>query len=385
MIEDLKISPVIVRRLQAIVAAGAIVFAVGAFVEPARTWSMLLLVSWYALGVALGAAAFVALHYVTGASWSVSIRRVPEALASLIALGGLGVFAVILFHPSLYPWSNPLVSAAMPWFRRAWLGRIFLLVRAAVFLVGWVAFVAAMLRRSRAQDADGDPAKRQSNVAVSTVFLLFFALSVWLASFDWVMSLEPDWASTIFGMYNFAGLFLSAIAVTTIVTVWLRGRGLMEHAVGRDHLHDLGKLLFAFSTFWMYLWFSQYMLIWYANISDETVYYVKRVEGFWGPLFVLNLVLNWVVPFFTLLPRAAKQNPGVLVKISLVLLAGRWLDLYLMIAPPVVGSTPRVGVWEIGLTAGAAAAFTLLLFAALKRAPLVPQKDALLTRPALAN
>lgn len=364
--EEFNAPDTLVRRMQGLAVAGLLAFAIGAFLSPPRAWTMLLLASYYAAGLALGGALFVAFQTLTGASWSIAIRRVPEAMAMLLPLGGAGLLIVAFVHPDIYPWSRAAIHDAMPAFRKMWLALPFFRLRAIVYLAGWSAFVIAIVRRSRARSG--------SSVALSAMFVVFFGITFTLASSDWIMSLEPDWASTIFGMYNFAGLFVSALAALTIVTVWLDGRGLLAH-VGKDRLHDLGKLLFAFSTFWMYLWFSQYMLIWYANLSEESVYFIRRTEGLWQPLFFLNLALNWVLPFFALLPKVNKQRPGVLVKVSIVLLLGRWLDLYLMIAPPVVGSQPKIGLWEIVMTAGAVGAFAWMLFGALRAAPLVSRRE----------
>jgi hypothetical protein len=204
---------------------------------------------------------------------------------------------------------------------------------------------------------------------------VLFAITFWLASVDWVMSLQPDWASTIFGMYNFAGLFVGGLSAITLLLVWLQKRKPMNAVITRHHLHDCGKLIFAFSTLWMYLWFSQYMLIWYANLPEETAYYVQRLHGFWQPLFLLNLALNWIIPFFVLLPKTNKQNAGVLLKVSVILLAGRWLDLYLMIAPPIAGTQPRLGIWELGCVAAAVSLFGLSFFAAFSKVPSVPVQD----------
>src|SRR5262249_54514930 len=159
----------------------------------------------------------------------------------------------------------------------------------------------------------------------------------WLASFDWVMSLEPHWASTIFGIYNFAGMFSSGIALMVLLVLSLCQTGPLRDFVNEEHLHDLGKLLFAFSTFWMYIWFSQYMLIWYADIGEESVYYVHRLHNAWAPLFLLNIILNWVAPFAALLSRGAKRSPRALGRVAAVVLAGRTLDVYLMIGPPLYG------------------------------------------------
>ncbi len=362
----------VVRRMQTLAVVGALTLATGLWLSPDRTWMNLLLVSYYLIGLALAGTVFVAFQYVTGANWSIALRRVPEAMATLLPLSAIGILAVLIFRPSLYAWTHDLHLTG---FRHFWLSLGFFRARALVYVLAWIGFTLALLRASRAQDETGDLRFTRRNTILSPLFLVIFAITFWLASYDWIMSLEPAWYSTIFGMYNFAGLFLSGLAAMTIALVWLREHSALKHVINQHHLHDVGKLMFAFSTFWMYLWFSQYMLIWYANVPEETVYFIRRQHGFWEPLFLLNIVLNWVIPFFALLPRLNKQRPGLLFRLALVLLVGRWLDLYLMIAPPFSATKPSIGIWEVGLMAGAVAVFVLGLFSALRRAPLVPVKD----------
>ena len=177
----------------------------------------------------------------------------------------------------------------------------------------------------------------RENARLSAVFLVVFGFTFWLAGYDWIMSLEPHWYSTIFAVYQFAGLVLSGLAMITILAIWLEKQGPLKGALTHEHLHDLGKLLFAFSTFWMYIWFCQYMLIWYANIPEETVHYVHRLHGFWEPVFLLNFLLNWAVPFLVLLHVPAKRSRSMMLKVCWVILVGRWVDLYLMIMPPIAG------------------------------------------------
>jgi hypothetical protein len=196
-----------------------------------------------------------------------------------------------------------------------------------------------------------------------------------VAAFDWVMSLEPGWYSTIFGVYHFSGLFLAALAMVALVSIWLEHSGPLRGVLHESHLHDLGKLLFAFSTFWAYIWFSQFMLIWFANIPEETTYFILRTHGAWYALFVANVVLNWLVPFAVLMRRDAKRNRRVLAVVSVVVLVGRWLDLYLMILPPVLGDRPRFGASEAGLLAAGAGVFGLALARALRAAPPVALDD----------
>jgi hypothetical protein len=260
-------------------------------------------------------------------------------------------------------------------FQRIWLARPFFLARSVVYFAAWMLLARAIVRCSRAQDHDGDLAHTRRNVRLSLAFILVFAVTFWLASFDWIMSLEPQWASTIFGVYNFAGLFSGGLAMLILLVIWLRRKGPLRDFVNEEHLHDLGKLLFGFSTFWMYIWFSQYMLIWYANIPEEATYFVRRQHGFWGPLFLLNMILNWAVPFVVLLPRGTKRSSGVLAKVAMVVMFGRWLDLYMMIAPSARGATPAFGVWEVIPMLGAAGFFLLVFVRAVQEAAPVPLRD----------
>ncbi len=368
--------PKLIQRMQILAGIGSMTFAVGLYLAPQRTWLNLLLISYYLLGLALAGAVWVTLQYVSGAHWSTALRRVPEAMAGLLPFAAIGILAVLIFRPALYSWTSGLHSdGGAIGFKRMWLSLPFFRVRAVFYMLGWLGFIWAVLRTSRRQDGDGDLKHTRTSTRLAAGFLVFFGVTFCLASFDWIMSLEPEWYSTIFGFYNFAGLFVSGLAALTLLLVWLQRHSPLKDIITEQHLHDLGKLLFAFSTFWAYLWFSQYMLIWYANLPDETVYYIRRLHGLWQPLFVLNLFLNWVVPFFALLPRMNKQRVGVLVRVSIVLLAGRWLDLYLMIAPPFSGGRPRIGIWEIGMAAGLVGVFGLGLFSALRKAPLVPVRD----------
>jgi len=366
----------VIGRFRVLAAIGVATLVAGLFFAPQRIWPNLLLVSYYLLGLALAGMAWIAIQYVSGAHWSTALRRVPEAMAGALPLAALGVLGILAFQPSIYSWTKGLhLEGDAPGFKQMWLSLPFFRIRAVVYLLGWLGFSWATRNISRQQDADGDPSHTRRSTALAALFLVFFGITFWLASFDWIMSLEPEWYSTIFGFYNFAGAFLSGLAVLTLLLIWLQQNSPLKNVIREQHLHDLGKLLFAFSTFWAYLWFSQYMLIWYANLPEETVYYVRRLHGLWQPLFVLNLFLNWVVPFFALLPRMNKQRIGILVRVSVVLLAGRWLDLYLMIVPPFSGGKPRIGIWEIGLAAGLVGGFGLSVLAALRRAPLVPIGD----------
>ncbi len=356
------------------VAIGMAVFAVELFLAPQRVWGSVLMNSMYLLGLALGGLFLVASLYITAAAWGAVLRRIPEALVGLLPIAVLGIGLVLVSGSSLYPAFGEEGDHFIG-FKALWLGRGFFLIRAFVYAALWLAFASAILGHSREQDNDGEQSHTRKNVALSAAFLVVFALTVWLSSVDWLMSLEPHWFSTIFGVYHFAGICTSSIAGVIIVVVWLRSQSVLRGIVTDDHIHDLGKLLFGFSIFWAYMWISQYLLIWYGNIPEETGYFVTRVSGMWGPLFVFNIVLNWLVPFIVLMPRGVKRSGDLMVKVAVVVLIGHWLDLYLQIFPGISASVPVFGIPEIGITLGAIGVAGIVVLRGLGRWPLVPLKD----------
>ncbi len=369
---EATLSPMALRFLRALAAIGVVTFAAGAAVAPDRAWTSLLIAGYVLTGFGLAGVVFVAMQYACGAGWSIAFRRAPEAMAAILPVGAALLAAVFLAHPSLYPWIGHAPHSA---FQRFWLSWPFFLARAAVYVAIWIGFAIAIVRTSRRQDHAPGVGHTRRNVRLSIFFLIAFAVTFWLASFDWVMSLEPNWASTIFGIYNFAGMLSGGLALLILLVLWLRRAGPLRDFVNEEHLHDLGKLLFAFSTFWMYIWFSQYMLIWYADISEETAYYVTRLHNAWAPLFLLNMILNWAIPFAALLRRGTKRSPRALGRVAAVVLAGRLLDVYLMVAPPIQGARPLFGIWEIGILAGAAGALVLAFYRGVRQAAPVPLND----------
>jgi hypothetical protein len=249
----------------------------------------------------------------------------------------------------------------------------FMTARAVAILGTWV-FLATLVRRaSLREDMEDDGADHRRLKQYCAIFAVIFAVSFSLASADWLMSLDPHWVSTIFPWYLAAGLFSLGTAVIAFAVAVLRITGRVPF-VGDAHVHDLGKLLFGFSTLWAYLWFSQYLLIWYANIPEETTHYAVRTNAPWTLLFWLNLSLNWIVPFGLLLSRAAKRDLRVVVAASLSIIAGRWLDLYLIVVPTMM-TGPTFGVPDALMALGLSAALVTLTARALGLAPILPVND----------
>lgn len=365
------------QLLSRLTIAAALVLACGLAIAPLRIWSNLLVGTFYLLTIALGGALFVALTYVTGGGWHVAFRRIPEAMARLLPVASAAILVVLGVRMSHYGWRHDWHGdAGTFWFKELWLTPSFWGARAVVYVLLWSLIAGWLVARSRRQDETGDATITSGNVRISALFLVVYTITFSLASADWMMALEPMWFSTMWGVYNFAGMIQATLAAIIVIGLILRlPDGPLRGVFTDEHLHDLGKLLLGFSCFWMYIWFSQYMLIWYANIPEETSYFIIRTHGPWGPIVVGSIVLNWVVPFFVLLPKPAKRNAGVMMKVAVVVLIGRWVDLYIMVFPSTLGENPVFGIWEVASISCLLGTVGWLLLRSFAKAAPVPRRD----------
>ncbi len=368
------------RSMQAIAGIGGVILLAGLWIAPERAWPDLLLASFAMVCLGLAGIFFVALQYASGAVWSIVLRRVAEAMAAALPLGGIGILAVLILRPSLYPWyrQSEIVTEGWAGFKNAWLYYPFFIVRAFIYLGTWLGFTWAIRKNSLRQDREGGIELSRRNTRLSVVFIIVFAGTFWLASTDWIMSLEPHWASTIFGIYHFAGMFLAGLAAITLLAISFREAGPLRHSVNEEHFLDLGRLMVAFTTFWAYIWFSQYMLIWYANLTEETTYITLRTAAGWEKLFVANVFLNWALPFLLLLPRSNKANSRTLAAAATLILLGRATDLYLMIIPPFSPARPWPVIWDVATFALVTGGFVLVTLRSFSRGEPVPVGDPLL-------
>ncbi len=368
-----------------LVASALILLGAGAAVYGLRyeayAWPALLLNGTYIVSLSLSALFFLAIQRATGARWSASLRRIPEAFTMVLPVASILVLALFVGRQTIFPWNHPgafdqapAIAGKVQYLQMPWV-----VARTVIALAVWTGFALFMRRTSLSQDRSPDLSlklhERLTRCAI--LFVPVFAVTFSLFAFDWLISLEPDWFSTMFAVYVFAGTFVQGIAVVTLATVLLKERGPLGRFVSERQLHDLGKMLFAFSTFWAYIWVGQYLLIWYGNIPDEISHFVSRTNGPWLYLFAANPIVNWVVPFVVLLSARTKQRPRVLIGISMVLLLGHWLDLYLLIMPS-FRRTPGLGWSELPIAAGYLALVYLLFARALTRAPMVPLNDPIL-------
>ena len=325
-----------VPALVILVACAGLLLAVGLITDRPAVWPGLLTAAIYGIGIALGAALLTAIHAVTGARWWHGLEGVHRSVSRLLIPGVVALGLTLVFGLSdLYPWARPEVMHHDPVIaaKAAWLSAPLFLARAVVICLCWFGIIARLNRRV----ADGAPLG-----GAGALFLIVFALTIGVAHWDWTMSLEPAWYSTMHGVYAFAGVFQGGIAAVTLLALHLERRGTLRLTDGQAH--DLGKFLFAFSFFWAYIWFCQFMLIWYANLPEEAAWYVHRESQGWSMLSWVNPLLCFAVPFVGLMTARAKKHRPTLAQIALVVLAGRWLDTWLTIAPS-VGPPPAFPIW----------------------------------------
>jgi hypothetical protein len=304
-----------------------------------RFWINWILWFLFLLTIGLGCLFIVALEHVVGAKWSVPLRRVPERLSGLALLMGPAALIALLSLRYLYPWTNPeSLNDPIIAGKSAWLNVPFFVLRVVVCIALWMIAYRIFVSGSIRQDRDRDPVFNVRARRFAPLFMVIFGITITVVAFDWISSLEPAWYSDIFGVYVFAGTFLAGLAATTLALLYLQSRGRLTE-IRRDHVYNLGGFLFAFTVFWSYIGFAQYLLMWYANMPEEVYWYQERLHGAWGPLLLALAVLHFLIPFFILIPRETKSDPRFLFWTAAIMLVSHWLDLYWMIFP-VLGRGP---------------------------------------------
>ena len=363
---------------------GAAMSALALADDPRRfafAWLWAFAIGWTTV---VGSLFFLALQHLTKSRWSIVIRRVAEAIASCTWVMAVLVVPILVFAwmPDtfhLFPWLDPALRDGDPVIagKTPYLNPAFLTIRTAAFFLAWVLFARFFIGRSLAQDRGERPTENALAMRrASPAFMLVFAGSVTFMSFDLLMSLNPYWFSTIFGVYVFSGMFLSALAVITLAVIWLRAKGMLgEDVVRGDHLFSLGAFLFAMSCFWAYIAFSQYLLIWTGHLPEETAWFAQRFEGGWLAVAVLLVGVRFVVPFLVLMSRAAKTRPRLLVAMALLTLFGQALDLYWVIEPAAGDGGWAIGWQEAGPFLLVAGALGLAFAGFLRRHPAMATGD----------
>ncbi|MCL5126889.1 quinol:cytochrome C oxidoreductase [Algibacter sp. L4_22] len=346
-----------------------------------RPWSALYVAAFFFMMIALGVLAFYAIQIASQAGWSPVLFRVMEGITAYLLPGALIVLAIAVAsgtigHYNIFMWMNPevtnpeshhfdkLIAGKSSWLNTGWFA-----VRGLIFIAGWSAYRHFSRKFSIAQDTADDKSNFKKSFRISAAFLVFFIYTESIMSWDWIMSVDPHWFSTLFGWYVFASMFVSGITVIALVTIYLKSKGVLEF-VNENHLHDVAKFMFAFSIFWTYLWFSQFMLIWYSNIPEEVTYFVTRFQDYQLP-FLGMVVMNFVFPLLLLMNADYKRVPWFVVMAGLVILFGHYIDIFNMIMPATVGDRWFIGIPEIASVLLFAGLFIFVVFTALTKAPLL--------------
>jgi len=330
---------------------------------------------FFALG--LGALFFLALNYATESGWYASVKRVIEAVAGFLpyGMGLLGLFLLIitlLDGAHIYIWmdSEVVKHDEIIQGKTAYLNVWFFWIRTLIYFTTYYLFLRGFKKRSLEEDERGGTDLHFKNYKRGAMFLVFFAVFSSTSAWDWLMSIDVHWFSTLYGWYTFAGMWCSSMVVLVITTMYLKKLGYLPK-VNESHIHDLGKWTFATSFLWSYLWFSQFMLIWYANIGEEVTYFVMRIENF-KFLYFAMFIINFAFPMLILMSRDAKRNFGILTFVGLIILIGHWLDVFIMVSAGSLGANATIGFIEVGMALMVLGSFVYVVLTNLTKAPLTP-------------
>jgi hypothetical protein len=349
-----------------------------------KPWAALYVACIFFLLVTMGALVFYAIQQVAQAGWSPLLFRVMQSITAFLPVVSVIFFVLLLlssFHVNhLFVWMEEGVTEVghenydkLIAGKSGYLNVTFWLIRAAIFLVGWNAYRYLSRKNCLAQDEANDNTYYKKNFKLSAGFLVFFIVSESIMSWDWIMSVDPHWFSTLFGWYVFASFFVSGITTISMVTLYLKSKGYLE-SVNSSHIHDLSKFMFGISVFWTYLWFSQFMLIWYSNIPEEVTYFKTRIEQYNLPFFGA-VAMNFVFPILVLINSDFKRVAPIIVGAGVVILLGHYVDFFNMIMPATVGDQWFIGVSEIASLLFFLGLFIFVVFTALTKAPLTPKRN----------
>ncbi|MFY7939026.1 MAG: quinol:cytochrome C oxidoreductase [Flavobacterium sp.] len=349
-----------------------------------KPWAALYVAALFFMLISLGVLAFYAIQQVAQAGWSPVLFRVMQGLTAYLLPGSIIFFLLLvasgLHWNHLFVWMNAdLINPEHADFdklianKSGYLSTPFFLVRAAIFIIGWNFYRYISRKNCLAQDEANDNSFYKKNFKASAAFLVFFIVTESIMSWDWIMSFDPHWFSTLFGWYVFASFFVSGITVIALTTLYLKSKGFLEY-VNTSHIHDLAKFMFGISIFWTYLWFSQFMLIWYSNIPEEVTYFITRIEQYNLPFFGM-LVMNFIFPFLILINTDFKRITWVISMAGIVIILGHYIDFFNMIMPASVGDQWFIGIPELSSLIFFLGLFILVSFTALTKAPLLPKRN----------
>jgi hypothetical protein len=356
---------------------GAVACAILGAANPKQFFFSWLVAFVFFLSLALGGLFFVLIQYAAQGGWGIVLRRIGETTFVMIPLMAALSLPLLFGLSHLYPWADAAAAehdSLLHW-KAPYLNVPFFLIRVVLFFGVWSFIALLYYRGSSSQDATGDPAVSARLRLFAGPAIIVLALTQTFAAIDWIMSLTPHWYSTMFGVYFFAGSFVGFIALLSVAAVAMRGAGLLDTVISVEHLHDVGKLLFAFTVFWSYIGFSQFFLVWYANLPEETVWYMARLEGSWLTVSIALMVGHFVAPFFYLMGRTVKRNGTTLAVGGAWLLAMHFVDLYWQVMPTLHPEGFSPSVLDVAALMAVGGSFVAAASWLMRRQALVPLRD----------
>lgn len=357
---------------------GVFVFFIGLKTDPDVTWGSYLTANYYFLSLAMGSAFFFAIQSITQSGWSSAFKRVPEALMAYIPFAAFFFMIIYFGLHNIYHWSDPEATEGdvLLQHKSDYLNVPFFFTRMIICFGLWIILTIILRKFSlkedtyKKSDQAGILAHFNRSELYSKIFIFIFAITFSIAAFDWIMSIEPHWYSSVFAFKNVAGAFLHGVTIITLIIFILHKRGYYPF-LNKYHLHDFARYIFILSIVWGYLWFAQFLIIWYGNIPEETAYYFDRWQSGWKIMFYLQIILNWGIPFLLLLPVQTSRNMKIITGVIIVLIIGQYVDLFVQIMPGVSGDL-RFGWIEAGLFLGFAGLFSFIVGKTISRANLIP-------------
>lgn len=353
-----------------------VAFALG-LGQPKQLYYSYLASFFYFLTIALGGLFFVLVQFATRAGWSVTVRRIAEHVAGTLPLFALLFVPILLGFHELYEWSHEQVVAGdhVLQHKQPYLNSGGFVLRSLIYVVAWALLGWFYRRSSMRQDETGDPAITRRLQSLSAPALIVFGITLTFAGFDWIMSLDPHWYSTVFGVYLFAGSVLAILTTLILLLLQLQASGVMVRLVTWEHYHDLGKFLFGFTVFWAYIAFSQFMLIWYSNIPEETAWFKHRWSHGWEVVSVLLAVGHFCLPFLFLLSREVKRRRVTLTIACVWLLVMHYVDIYWLMMPSLHPEHFQIHWLDFAMLVGIGGLFIAALGWMLRGQALVPVRD----------
>lgn len=348
--EKKDLPPIINKVGMGLTVVGLVLVVLAYFTDPTRSAFNNIILLMFLTSIGLGSLFLVALEYIGGAVWSTPFRRIGEILSSVLLVVPIVAIPIYFNLHDVYHWTHLAVVATDPILshKAPYLNETFFTIRIIGYFVIWILFYFILTKNSQKQDETKDQGLTKKNIRNSAIFLPFFALTATFAAIDWMMSLEPHWFSTIYGVYYFSGTFLSALAIITFFVVYLTEKGMFGKGIVPDHYYSFGALLYGFINFWAYIAFSQFMLIWYANLPEETFWFLSRWEGSWMIFSLVFIFVHFLIPFFALVSQPSKTNGARLKFMSIWLLVAHLMDLYFLVMPTFSPEGVVLGWIELG-------------------------------------